>query len=178
MGPGLEKLVLGHPAFVKKVGHGPLARMPPEARAVRLTSKLLLDAVESERLHRRGYFGWDDGTAQLALSIGYAWRHAADPRAWMTQKPKRLRLEAQGTIRRIFREHRSEPLARVLELRYFQTFYSLTDLGPPPTRGTSVASSPTRPSAGGRRCSPATPCSTSAGGPNSRRSSGRRSPTS
>lgn len=125
--PRVERIVLRHPAFVKKVEHGPLARMPAEARTIRLVSKLLLDAVEFERLHRRGYFAWDDGSAQLAMSVDYAWRHTVAPRAWMTQKPRSMRFEAQGTIRRILREQRADPLGRTVGLRYFQTFYGLTD---------------------------------------------------
>jgi hypothetical protein len=121
--PEIERKILEIVLAPRKVNAGPLRRMPREERTVRLLSKFLLDVVETEKLKKRGYFGWDDGRAQAALVIDYAWRLATDHKEWRTQKPKNLLFAARFFTRSVFREFSDNIWVRGVRARYFMAWH-------------------------------------------------------
>ncbi len=121
--PEIESKILKTVLAPRKVNGGPLRRMPREDRTVRLLSKLLLDVAETEKLKKRGYFGWDDGRAQAALVIDYAWRSATDHKEWRTQKPRNLLFAARFFARSVFQEFADNIWVQGVRARYFMAWH-------------------------------------------------------
>jgi len=116
--PELTNEALAHPWIAQNRDSGPLARLASGPRAIKALSLLLLDSATVRGFQQEGRFGWDDGSAQAAMAVTYAWGKVVGQPRGAVESAAEVHQQAKAVLSFALAEHEETSALQLVATRH------------------------------------------------------------